>query len=157
MRLFTGLASKFKAKPFLFIGGAIVLLWIFGKQFNKLLSFFRGRLQGSVVTTSVNKKVAQDSGTTVETVKASVREETCKGVASAIFAALHEKPWGFLPRSFFGSTEDESEVVSECNSLKNGLEAKFMSSYYFEKYQNRLKGLIIKYVDNYKDIRRNFK
>src|SRR4051812_41888609 len=116
MKLFTGLASKFKAKPFLFIGGAIALLWIFGKQFNKLLSFFRSRLQGSVVASSVKKKVAQDSGTSVDTVKTNVREETCKGVASAVFAALHEKPWGFLPRSFFGSTEDESEVVAECNS-----------------------------------------
>jgi len=144
--------SVIKQKRLWFILGVVVVLWVFGKQLGKLLTFLRSRLQGSVITSSVQKKVAADSGTTVKTVAAQVRQEFCKGVASAVFAAMHEKPLGFLPRGIFGSTEDEKEIKKELNSLENGLEAKFVSSYYAEKYGQRLKGLVIKYV-GYTDIR----
>lgn len=162
IKFFSGLAGKVKAKPFLFIGLAVVVFWVFGKQVNKLLAWVRGRFQGAVISKDVQKKVAQDAGTSTETIEKNVRIETCKAVASAVYAALHEKPFSFLPRSIFGSVEDEDEIVSQCNSLKNGLEAKYMSSYYFEKYQIRLRGLLIKYVgtglnslgtSSYKDIR----
>jgi hypothetical protein len=160
-RFFSSISQGFKRKPVVYIVVCAVVVWIFGKQLNKLLVWFRSRLQGSVISSSVKKKVAQDSGTSVDTVEKNVRVETCKGVASAVFAAMHEQYFGFLPRSWFGSKQDGDEIVKELNSLANGLEAKYASSYYFEKYQSRLKDEILTYsnklinsfVSGYKDIR----
>jgi hypothetical protein len=148
-----GGVSKIKWKVVFLVGLALVVFFVFGKQLNKLLAWVRSRFQGAVVTKSVTEKTAQNSGTSADTVKKLVRQETCKGVASAVFAALHTKALGFLPRAWFGSTEDEDEVVRELNSLQNGMEASFTASYYFEKYQARLKDLCVKYVDNYRSIR----
>ena len=90
-QLFSKISSGFKTKPFLYIGGCVVILWIFGKELRKLLDWLRHRVESKATTKSVQNKVAQDSGTSTKTVTAQVREETCKGVASAIFAAMHEK------------------------------------------------------------------
>ena len=142
-QLFSKISSGFKTKPFLYIGGSVVILWIFGKELRKLLDWVRHHVESKATTKSVREKVAQDSGSSAKTVVATVREETCKGVAQAVFAAMHEKYFGFIPRSWVGSKEDGDEVVKELNSLKNGLEAKYVSSYYFEKYAERLRPKII--------------
>ena len=142
-QFFLNIAGKFKRKPLLYGGLAVVVLWVFGKELRKLFDWIRHRVESKATTKSVREKVAQDSGSSSKTVVATVREETCKGVASAVFAAMHEKYFGFIPRSWVGSKEDGDEVVKELNSLKNGLEAKYVSSYYFEKYGERLRPKII--------------
>lgn len=124
--------------------GVVVIL----SQFARIMTFLRNRFTSGVVTNDILKRVANDTGASVSTVAGLVRTDYCKGVASTIFQALHEKPLGFLPRSWFGSTEDEETIVNELRKLKNGKEAAFLSSYYFEKYQKRLKSEIYKFLSS---------
>jgi len=138
-QLFNRAAQYFRKNSVVVILVGGVVLFVFGKQVNKLFAWIRSRFQGAVINKSVVNAVADDSGTSPATVSQVVREETCQGVADAVYSALHENFFGFLPSSIFGSKNDLDTVVDELNSLKNGTEAKYVSSYYYQKYGSRLK------------------
>lgn len=135
--------DKKKIAVYLSIGVGVLVFW---SQIARVLTFIRTRITGKVVTTDVMKKVAAETGSSVKTISSTVRQEYCKGVAGSVFAMLHEKPLGFLPRSWFGSVENEAGIIKELNTLQSANEARFVSSYYFEKYSERLKTLLVKYL-----------
>lgn len=142
------IAAKISSSKNKYVVIAVLLgILVFWSQIGKLLTFFRNRLTGMVNDTDTIKAVANDTGLSSTTVKQTIRIETCKGVAETCHAMLHEKPLGFIPVSWFGSVENETGLLKQLNSLKNGNEAKYVSSYYYQKYQERLKPLLYKYMD----------
>lgn len=146
-KAFSASGSKTSKSGMLGFGVVIIvllLLWKYGKQIG---SFFMGRFKGMFA-----KNDATKAASTYETAKSNssnpnyVDQNKLKGVAGKLWSAFHQKPGGFLPRAWFGSTEDETAIYAAFKQVNNGAEARWLSSYFKTKYDKSLASLVTKYL-----------
>ena len=146
-KIFAPIVAMFKnKKPAELVVLAVLGLLLF-KHAGKLASWVRERFQGSIARGSALSEAASETNVSRSQIQASVRESFLQGLAETLHGNLHDKPLGFL-NSWFGTFEDEDAVIENLNKVAGVSEARFLSIYYFQKYNESLLDQVQSAMDN---------